>query len=71
VSHITDLLDHADRDLTMPLQAMRYNPQPPTPRPWTCLNCGIPCHPVGWRGCCSARCAAWEHDQHDNYDTED
>lgn len=64
MSHITDLLDHADRDpLTSP-NAFRYNcalPDAGTPKPWRCLHCGITAEPV-LRGCCSARCARLEHD---------
>lgn len=73
MSHITDLLDHADRDhLTAP-NAMRYNPRLPAasvPKPWRCLYCGVACDAKAWRGCCSALHAAWEHDT-DNYDPED
>lgn len=65
MSHITDLLDHADRDhLTSP-NAFRYNTSLPpagTPKPWRCLNCGAVCQPRGLRGCCSPACASAEHD---------
>lgn len=64
MSHITDLLDHADRDpLTSP-NAFRYNaalPDASTPKVWRCLYCGLPA-PRPFRGCCSARCASLEHD---------
>lgn len=64
MSHITDLLDHADRDRLTSPNAMRYNRQLPdagTPKPWRCLWCGVVCgQPI--RGCCSAAHARLEHD---------
>jgi hypothetical protein len=71
VSHITDLLDHADRDPLTSSNAYRYNPALPpagTPKPWRCLWCGVVCTTV-FRGCCSATCARLEHDT--DYPTED
>lgn len=72
MSHITDLLDHADRDPLTSLNAMRYNrslPAADVPKVWRCLYCGLPAERP-FRGCCSARCARLEHDT-DNYNLED
>ena len=57
--------------MTLPTPAPTEPSQPgPAARVWTCLYCGTPCPPRGWRGCCSARCARLEHDT--DYDpTED
>lgn len=59
MSHITDLLDHANRDTTVSVHAMRYTQ---APRPWRCLYCTALCDPRAWRGCCSPLCARLEHD---------
>jgi hypothetical protein len=72
MSHITDLLDHADRDPHLSTNAMRYNqalPPAGTPKPWRCLWCGVVTeYPI--RGCCSALHARLEHD-YDDHDPED
>lgn len=64
MSHITDLLDHADRDRLTSPNAFRYNsslPEATIPKPWRCLWCGVvTAAPI--RGCCTAAHARLEHD---------